>query len=860
MNSFPRIVEKILSLFCRGELLEEILGDLEEYYYELEDRNWFLRFVFFWFQVINFLRPFALREITSRSRFNFINLYKNYFKTSIRGLKKNPLSSLINIIGLSIAIGVALVTYAFFRQDYKIDRFHKNKDKVFLATFHVDRNGENEHFGITQAPLANYLKEDFPQIRHLSQIADSRAVVSYDQNSFHESVRFVHPSFLSMFSFPLKWGVSNTLKKRNTVIISERTSQKYFGDENPVGQTLMITTEDGECDNYAITGVAKEFPKAHIIDFDFLINIDHLQNVTTNSNWNKIVDATFIMLDDPTQIDYISSCMGKYVELQNSMENNWPVSNYEFIALNDLHFRARDLVDSVSFDDNEEARKGTPFIAILILLLACFNYINIAIVSAARRLKEIGMRKVIGASRGQIIFQFLSENLVLTSIAIIIGFILCITLFNPGMKELSLGSWDNPLEIADPVLWLFIGGLLFTTGVISGIYPSIYISKFETVTIFRGSVKFGRKNLLTKTLLGIQLVITCTAIAIAIMFAKNSDYQNLKSWGYNQQNMIYAHVPNNSAYDIIANELEKNPNIIAVSGAKDHFGKARDSTVVHYAGKSHQVTKFEVDADYPKILEITPVEGELFNPSFEANEKSILVNESFVNHLGLENPISSSIIFEGDRFRVIGVVKDFHTEGFFRRINPSVIKVANPDERRYLVARVNHDYYTDTFIQLRNLWAELYPNIPFIGGYQEDVWGDYFSLLEVASKFYRILAIIAIILSSLGLYGLVSLNIAGRYQEFSIRKVMGAGKWNLASLVTNEYVVLALVSICCGIPVSYILIKASLDLLYAYPMPMSPWGIIIAVALLLLVILSVIFSQIRKVISTNPADGLKVES
>ncbi len=862
-NGFPKIVEQLIGWFCKGELLEEILGDLEEYYYELEDRNPLLRKIFFWFQVFNFLRPFALKGITSASRYNYLNLYVNYFKTASRGLLKHPVSSFINIIGLSVAIGIALVGYSFFNKEYSIDRFHEHKDQVFLTTFKINRGDQVDHYGVSQAPLAGMLAYDFPQINKVCQVKDQPGIVKFHDKVFHESLRFVDPSFLEMFSFPLKWGLSQSLKDPGSVIISNQISKKYFGYENPVGQQLLITLHNGSCKTFQITGVAQEFPLAHVIEFDFLINIRNLEQLAPAfdmNNWNDQVNATFVMVSNPEDVGFIRSCMDKYIDIQNQASDHWKISDYEFISLNDLYFHSNELINDISFDDGIEARKGTPFIIGIIMLLACFNYINIAIVSSAKRLKEIGMRKTIGANRWQIITQFLTENLVLTGIATITGLILCITIFIPGMEKLSLGSWNTPIDLLDPMLWVFVILILLVTGLLSGLYPAIYISRFETVTIFKGNVKFGRKNALTKVLLGTQLILTCTAIATAIIFAENHAYQSNKSWGYNPENVVYTYLPDAKSYQLLKDQLSKHPDILQVAGTKTHFGKSQDSTSLTYRNQTVQTTRLLVGKDYLDLLQVNLIRGNLFNGSVDDSSNEVLLNETLVNQLENDIEIGDHIKVEGTMYKVAGILSDFHLQGFHQKIPPVMIMLSAPDQYEYLVAKTRDGTSTRAYIHLRNIWSELFPEIPFIGGYQEDVWGNYFMLLHVAFKFYRVLATIAVILSVLGLYGLVSLNIAGRTKEFSIRKVMGAGSLNLASLVSNQFLVLTVVSLICGIPLSYVMIQASLDLLYAYPVPLNPFAILLSALMLLLVIGLVMSTQIRKVSRTNPSDWLKVES
>lgn len=787
-------------------------------------------------------------------------MFKNYFKVSFRSLKKSPLTSFINVFGLSVAIGITLVVYAFLEYDYSIDQFHKNKNEVYLTTFFADRDGATQQYGLTPRPMADMLKEDFSQIRKVCRIEDHNVVLKQQDNVFYEQVRFADPEFLEMFTFPLKWGTAGSLSDLNSIILSEEMSLKYFGEDNPIGKDVLIILNRDTKKVFTVSGVAEEFPKARDLDFNFLINFENvlLYSTYNPADWSEFLSATFIQVDNSAHIKTIEQGAEKYKAVQNQADPDWIISSFAFEPVATLHERSANIKDAIVKDFNTEGRIGMPIIAIFMIMLACFNYINIAIVSAAKRLKEIGVRKVIGANKLKVIIQFLTENVVITLFALAIGLILGIFIFIPWFAQFS--GWPLEIKLLNTNLWIFLGALLLFTGIASGIYPAFYISRFDAVKIFKGSQEFGRKNPLTKLFLGIQLILACITITAGVVFTQNNKFQNSRSWGYDQKSTLYASVPDQPAYDKLRTAMASNPNVVSMSGSADHLGKIFSTTVVHLSPERHyEVNQLSVDPTYFKTMGLQMKEGREFKEHSENDKRTILVNEMFVENLSLANPVGMQVEIDSMKYEVIGVVKEFHTRNFFHEVQPTIFKVAEETDFRFLSLRVKEGAEKETRLALEEAWLAIYPEIPFRGEHQEDVWANYFHSVNRSERFNKVIATIAVLLASLGLYGLVTLNVSGRTKEFSIRKTLGAGAKNIASVILKQYVVLTIVALIIGAPLSYLFTKAYLDMLFAYPMPMGYTGVIISLVILILVLLAVVSTQIRKVLKSNPVAGLKIE-
>jgi putative ABC transport system permease protein len=790
-------------------------------------------------------------------------MFKNYFKVSLRGLMKNPINSFINIFGLSAAIGLCIFGYAFARWTFSRDQFHEHKNEVHLVTFFADRDGTPQQYGTTPAPLAEMLREDFAHIRKVCRVDDRNVVLKYEDNVFHERVRFTDPEFLEMLTFPLKWGTSGSLKDVNSIILSEDMSIKYFGEENPIGQNILMKFDKDRSKVFKVTGVAKEFPKSRTISFNFLVNFENVRTADAGydvNDWRTFVNATLIQVDKTSDLKSIEKGMAKYRDMQNkAVEEDWAISSFAFEPLATLHKKSEDIKDDISRSSKNDYISifFMGGIGVFMLALACFNYINIAIATAAKRLKEIGLRKSIGATRRTVIVQFLSENMVITFFALILGLILGYTFFIPGFELLWNFSMDFKLN--DVTLWIFLPAILLLTSIASGIYPALYISRFQVVGILKGSVKFGQKNPLTKFFLAFQLIMASVFITCSVMFTQNNSYLAKRPWGYNQAETLFANVPDRSAFEKLSALMAQERDVVSISGSTHHLGKSNATTVLHFPDRQYEVDQLAVDPNYFETMGLPLKDGRSFKDHDGSDRQAVVVNEVLVSNMMWTDPLGQQFRIDSLQYEVVGVVKDFHNYSFAKQVRPVIFTVADKASYRYLSIKVKSGSELKTYKALQANWAKLFPEIPFEGGLQEDVWGPYYQQIEIYDLVWKVFAFLAVLLATLGLYGLIRLNVEGRTKEFSIRKVLGAGLKNIAASVTNQYVVLFAVAVLIGAPLGYVSAKRLIEFAYVYHMEADFSSVAIAVLILMLILLTTVSTQIRKVLKANPVDGLKVE-
>ncbi len=857
----PKAAQRFFKLYCKKNRYEELEGDLQELFYDNLEHYGpnKAKWLYVW-DVLRCFQPYAWKNTQNNST---IIMFNNYYKTSYRSLMKNPLSSFINLFGLSMAIGICVLVYGFGKWYKTIDQHHTNKKVVFLSTFVANRDGADQKFGMAPAPLGEAIQSDFDQIKRVCRLEDKSVVVKFEDNVFHEQVRLVDPSFLDMFTFPLVIGNPGSLRDPNSIILSQEMAIKYFGHENPMGEEVLIKFDEKEGKAFKVTGVVEKFPDASAIEFDCLINFENIKLARPELNlndWAQFIKATLIEVNDPKEVLAIKEGMDKYMDFQNKADKDWAISAFDFESIETLYENAGQIRNHITYGGYESNHKSTIILSIIacfMLALACFNYINIAIVTAAKRLKEIAVRKAIGANKQLVVVQFLTENMLVTSIALLIGFLLGSQVFIPGFEQLN--HFKMGFNILDPNLFLFLGAVLLFTGLASGLYPAFYISRFHIVSIFKGQIRFGKNNMITKVILGFQLVLSCITIVCAVMFTLNSNYLINRSWGYQPNGALYIKVHNQHAYEQMKAAMSSNPNVGSIAGSVQHIGKNHGNAIVKKGTKVYEVNEIKANAAYKEVLDLKLMEGRFFIENSTADRNSIVVNRKFVENTKVGNPIGAVYKIDSMDYQIVGVVEDFHMYSFFSNIEPTIFRLAQDHEVLHLSLKVTGGKEMEVYRNLQTQWATLYPEIPFQGGHQDGVWGNYFEEIGNHAVFWNVIAMIAVVLAGLGLYGLITLNVSGRVKEFSIRKLLGAKSSNLANNIVRQYVVLFVLALGVGGPLSYFLIDFFFNSVYTYHVPMSLYSVLFAVLLLVVVLVATVLSQVRKTNKSNVVEGLRTE-
>ncbi|MEM6738369.1 MAG: ABC transporter permease, partial [Bacteroidota bacterium] len=486
----PKWADQFLRWYCNPKYLEEIEGDIYELFERRSETKGFnLAKIKFVWDVFRFFRWSNINR--ANSKYNSMNqfiLFRNYLKLGFRNIKKNLVSSSINIFGLAIAICFAASIFIFMDLQFNMDSFHMKKDRIYQITNYVEQDGTEEMWSDSPVILGPSLLKDHPSVEAFTRVDYRNASVKSGKDVFDELTILVDPAFFEIFDFPLLSGDKKALYQKNQVVISRNMAIKYFSDTEPIGQVLSFKFSNGQIKKMSVGAVLDEYPYNSSIIYDFFIPFENFIDLEpgTINDWGYLTDATFILMKDGESISAIEDRYNDYVVLQNESDPEWKITSFYSFPLKDISTNSWQIVSSVAGGGHPAGYIALIVISLFLLGMACFNFMNIAVVSATKRLKEIALRKVMGGVRKEIIEQFLIENLLQCFFALVVGVLLSYFLLLPWFNVM-VPEMDIQFRTSDPwTIVLFLVGLLLGVGLVSGAYPSFYISKFDTITIFKG--------------------------------------------------------------------------------------------------------------------------------------------------------------------------------------------------------------------------------------------------------------------------------------------------------------------------------------------------------------------------------------
>jgi ABC-type antimicrobial peptide transport system permease subunit len=787
-------------------------------------------------------------------------MFKNILKLAFRNLVKNRLFSFIGILGLSLAIGCFSVAFIFIDMSYNVDSFHENSDSIFYIEIVIDRSGSTQIWGPTPIPLGPALKEDFPQINEYVRIRPRQGTFQFGEKVFVEDFLFVDEAFLDMFTFSMIRGNKKELGDKSAVFISDRYAEKYFGNQDPIGKELIVSNGDVYKSTFVVKGIVEKNPENSSIQFDILLPYPVLVNWEDSdlNDWAGWTH-TFVQLKHPQDVDLIKTRMDKYLHLQNEANEEWSVSKFIFEPLADVAINSHKVTNDIGRGYPPSAQLGLLIFGIILLLLACFNYINVGIVTATRRLREIGIRKVLGSTKTKLVVQFLGENIIICLISVILGALLAKLYLIPSFNSLFQATMEMDFH-SNPRLWLFFGAAFLVTGIAAGLYPALYVSQFRPAQILTRIQKVGGGNKFTKVLLTLQFIFTFIMIASALIFIKNANYQKSIDWGYNQSQIIGLGLDGEKHFSVFRNAVLKNPAILSVAGSFEHIRTSSDIDVAEYQGEKYEIRRFLVGYDYLQTMELRLKEGRLFDRNLAMDlERSIIVNEKCVHNMGWDHPIGTHVMIDNNEYSVIGVVKDFYYHPLTEPIEPTLFRLCEEDKFNFLIVKVKQGHVVQTAEYLRETWKSLVPDEAINLFFQDQVWDWYFRESVSIYKLASFSAFIALVISCMGLFGLITVSIVKRMKEISIRKVFGASGKMIARILNTDVILILILSSVIATPLCYLMMSWYLDYAYEYHTPITVIPFIFAMVLIVVISLLTIVSQVYKAARSNPVDMLRIE-
>lgn len=858
----PILATRLLLRFINGTERKTIINDLYELYDIHASRKPIL-YAWLWYWSHVFITLFHLiRYDMSRST----AMIKNFFIVSYRSLTKNKLYSLINILGLSAGLTCCTIVLLFIYDEFDYDRFHNDADQIYrIACELTTSTGRISRSTFTRAIMAEDLKKDYPEIIDAVRFQDTKISLRNDEGfSGSELLLYTDPSFLTMFTFPFIRGDATTaINNVNDVVVTKEIAIKYFGTVDCMGKTLKMNDER----DLVVTGILDDHPNTHL-NFRLLTSFATLKSILNNKQNSRTLLFTYLKLRKDVNYRQFEQKIHEYIERKYGTER---AERYYYYLqpIKSIHLYSNIELDKFFHSDI----KYTYYygsIALIVLLIACINFMNLTTARSIRRSKEVGLRKVIGARKGQLIRQFIGESVLLSVISMLFAIVLVyffLPYFNDFTnKELSLDKWGDPFVLLVLLLIVLI------TGLISGIYPAFYLSAFNVADIIK-SVNTQRLNgiLVRKILVVIQFSLSLIFIISTIFVFRQIEYIRTKDLGYDMKNVITIYArgvfTSFSGYESIRNELLQYPIIKDITAF--HF------TVGQTYGKDGPFTGegFSVDEsiilnwsfigyDYFRLLDIPFIDGRSFSREFSSDvDDAIIINESTAKFLGWENPIGKHIEYthEDIKGKIIGIVKDYHAASLHQKIKPMVFKLApDPMFLRTLAVRYEPGKEEETLELLKNRWHESFPdkdlNYSFL---EERLDSDYSSELRTI-KVYYFATLLSIMIACLGLYGLVSFSTENRANEIGIRKVLGASVARIVNLLTKEFILLVILANLISWPIAYIIMNKWFSK-FAYRIELNTEIFVLSgVVLFIIVILTVGFQTIKTAFK-NPVDSLRYE-
>jgi putative ABC transport system permease protein len=815
-------------------------------------------------------------------------MIKNYLKIAFRSLWRSKAHSLINVVGLSLGICVCMLIVLFVNDEWTFDKFNSKADRIYRV--HARENwGENQDFFYTTTPfpMGPALKENIAEVESFVRIVKMGTQVKVGDNQFSETLTISDRDIFNVFDFSLLKGDRSTIfEKQSNIVISEGAAKKYFGEADPINKVLSIQLGEN-FEEFTVTGVTK-VPINSSIQFYLLIsdlNLPKLFNERAlTSAWFNINPETYVMLREGVEVktvtDKFPSVFKTVLGEEDFNKSKYTVGLQPLTTIHlDTSFPA-----GLAVVSNPRYANILVAIAALILVVGCINFVTLSVGRSLKRAKEVGIRKVVGAVRKQLIMQFIGEAVIVTLISMVIGIVLAVVAL-PLFNDLSGKSLVMPV---DGFMLLVVGSLLLIIGLIAGSYPAFVLSSFRPISILKGTMQTGSKQGLRKVLVGVQLVLSIFLISSTLLMRDQLSFLQNKDLGFNKEQLvvIQLNVPRggrmaervNKGFDMaeqFKTEFSKLPDVSAVCAASHDFANGAWVNVGYTDDNgTYRTFNFNsIDDDYINVLNMKLVSGRNFSDDNPADKRrSIIVNEAFVKEYGWSDPIGKRI--PGKSFpdhEVVGVIKDFNYSSLYTKVEP-VVMVADPAVITPGIENINVDNtpmpklfvklkpgnMAKTIDQLKGTWDRVTAGQEFTFSFVDQALADQYRADQNLGKIVRIATLLAIIIGSLGLYGLASLAMQNRVKEISIRKVLGATERSLLVLLSKDYIVLILVSLVLSVPLTIYLMRGWLST-FEYRVDIGWQVFAIAGGISLLIALLTISYQTIKTAMAQPAETLKYE-
>lgn len=866
----PRFTEKLLKRVFPDEGRYTTIGDLEEVYHSIAEEKSTAR-ARLWY------RAQAFKSILSYFKNQLIwslVMFKNYLVLTSRLIKRDKFHYFLNFLGLSVGIACSIVILMFLRNELTYDQHHEKASQIYRISSNYVTSGKPLLYAITSPALGPRLKEEYTEIEDSVRIVPlPEMLFKLDDKLFYqERIVLADPSILKVFTYPLLLGNMETcLKDPDTIVLTKSLARRYFGDENPLGKTIQVENQD----DIKVTGVILDPPRNSHISIEGIISYTSWDRNQQSLIWSmyEVFGYTYVLLPDKYDLasfyEKFPAFYEKYCKVDE--ESYGQVFKPIFLKLKDIRYNSFGFRFDVPLG-NRAYLYAFFFIGIFILVLACVNYVNMATARSSTRVREIGMKKVLGSRKADLVFQLLGESLLVSFVAMIFAYGAVLIALNPLNRRLALNLEAGML--LNPVLIVLVLGLFILIGIVSGIFPAFYLSAIHSVTAITGGISSSRKGVQTRRILvAFQFVISIGVVILTLLMNRQIEFMRKRDLGFKKENVVLIRLRDN---DVIQNipafkeDLIQHPDIISAATGIGRPGNP-NTGLYRFEGRDgieeHNFWVLWAGFDYIQTLGAEIVEGRDFDPSFSTDpQKGIIVNETLVRFMEWDKPIGKRIT-QGDHTdgNVIGVVKDFNFTSLHNKIEPMLIRMIRPPDGSFpgaipnsIMVRLRGESLTDTMEWLENKWNKINPNRPFVFSFLDESFDRLYDADLRQNRLVNIFSWICIIISLLGLLGLSSFTSLRRTKEVALRKVLGASAVQIVFTMFREIFVLIVIAIVVAIPVSLLLIDMWLGN-FAYKTGISPLLLgAAAIGAILVAFLTASYHSI-KVAHTNPVDNLRYE-
>ena len=854
MRSFrepPRIPEWILERLSLSDDEFFLPGDLREEFEDLAiEKGLAYARAWYWFQLLK-----SLPSILKNSIIWSVIMLRNYLKIAIRNLRKHKGYSFINIFGLAVGLATCILILLWVQDEVSYDQFHTNLDSLYRVVCY-DRLGSREKYSVTSPPIAPALEQNFPEILRATRYLEKRnQLIKYGDEKFLEkSVSFSDPAFLEMFSFPLIQGDAKTaLTDPYTALLTESTARKYFGPEDPIGKILSL----GGRFDIQVTGVLEDLPANSHLQFSILMPVKLLKDLGWDlDDWERFFIHTYIQLHpESAPIDPL-----KILDIYEKGTGEESNILYELLPVKDIHLRSAGIW-GYGADGNIRNVYLFSIIAVFVLLIACVNFMNLSTARSGDRAKEVGMRKVVGAHRKDIIQQFFGESMLLAFIALGLSLVF-VSIVLPVFNNLT--AKNMALHIStNASLLMFLVGIALITGLLSGIYPALLLSGFKPVVAFKAKSISTRNihSLFRKILVVAQFSLSIALIIGTGIVFTQLEYMQKMELGFNQEHIICMNLTPSlkEKYEVMKEELLRLPGVSQVTTASSRPFAGISSTTWEGQDSNRHIELFfsRVDTDFCKTFGMTIVDGRFFSEDFSTDKESYMLNETAVRQMELENPVGEQIEFLEQKGTVIGIIKDYHFRSLHSKIAPLLLTLSEKGQD-YMSIKVVPGNLRSTLDEIESVWSQFERDYPFKYTFINEEFDRIYRTEIRFRDIFGYFAGLAIVISCLGLFGLASFMAEKRTKEIGVRKVLGASVSGIAILLAKEFTKWVIVANAVAWPLAYWTMKEWLTG-FAYRAEMGLGIFLISGGLaLVLAWITVGYKSVRAAL-TNPVDCLRYE-